>query len=437
MEKCSRFLSSAILVFFALLFGFGLLLGVCQQEHLSYPAAFALAIALVGLYALYQKRPRTRSSVWERLGAWKTAALLLVFCFGANLVWILIFRPDLVANVETYWYPAAAFMSAQAARGAAGGINAELLTYPSFLSLILRTFGTGALTVPLMNVCLTTLSGLFLYRLTIDWRGQNSAAFVLLVWSLFPSVLLYNDMVFAEPWYTCLLLGALLLAECAEKRRPRPVPAAAAGVLAGLLLAAAYTESCIGCLPAAAFIIWLLLLRSRGSGAPGRVWLCFALPLLAVWLLLGPVLDLSGAARSAASVTAGREGGSLLVSTRHVLADLHDFVGNDEGGAFYSRGWLGERRYAVLAMLSNIAYYALGILALWGTWRLFRSEERRTDLLLPLFIGGLILSQLGGGTSARYHYAAIPMLILLASFSYTKPVSTAAAPDRSAAAGGN
>ena len=74
-----------------------------------------------------------------------------------------------------------------------------------------------------------------------------------------------------------------------------------------------------------------------------------------------------------------------------------------------------------MALYSNTWYYALGMLALWGTWRLYRDGDRRTILLAPLYIVGLSLAQMLAEVSARYHYALIPMLILLAAFSYTRP----------------
>ena len=75
----------------------------------------------------------------------------------------------------------------------------------------------------------------------------------------------------------------------------------------------------------------------------------------------------------------------------------------------------------MLALYSNIWYYALGLLALWGAWRVYRAGVRSTALLAPLYVIGLTLAQLLVEVSARYHYSIVPMLILLAAFSYTRP----------------
>ena len=105
-----------------------------------------------------------------------------------------------------------------------------------------------------------------------------------------------------------------------------------------------------------------------------------------------------------------------------LLTKLRNFLGYDEGGAFYSRARLRDRSYQVLALYSNIWYYALGLLALWGAWRVYRAGVRSTALLAPLYVIGLTLAQLLVEVSARYHYSIVPMLILLAAFSYTRPL---------------
>ena len=95
---------------------------------------------------------------------------------------------------------------------------------------------------------------------------------------------------------------------------------------------------------------------------------------------------------------------------------LRTFLGNDEGGAYYSQAGLRGRAYSLLALYSNVWYYALGLLALWGASVLLRSGERRCVLLAPLYVIGLTLAQLLVEVAARYHYSIIPMLLLLAGF---------------------
>ena len=474
MERRSQILTSAMLVIFGLLLGLALLLGGCQPEHLSYCVAFALGVAGAALYALWQRRPRLGPTVWERLDSRGTGALLLSLCFLLNLAWVLYFRLEPRGDYAAYWNAATDLAAGRTLEnGSYLALFPHILGYASFLALFLRLFGTGALVAPVLNVCLTTLSGFFLYRLTLRWRGVNSAALVLLIWSLLPSKLFYNAMVLPEPYYTCLLLAALWITAEMEARRPKLLPAMLLGLLAGVLLRLVNTARPIAAVPLIALVIWLLLLRRPRDASRRRGWLGFTALLFAAYLLMGPLwnaylnrmLGEEPASSPGYSLYVGLNPESLGAYSRedmeHLLelreaekADggagetqrqmlreaeerlhsgevplgrllvtkLRHFLGFDEGGAYYSRAGLRDRAYQILALCSNIWYYALGILALWGAWRVLRAGEGRSVLLAPLYAIGLTLAQLLVEVGPRHHYSVIPMLILLAAFSYTRPL---------------
>lgn len=465
MEKHTRALTAVMLSIFALLLGGGLLLGGCQPEHLSYCVAFALSIPVVALFVRWQKQPRRRASVWDRLGAGRTAALLLALCFAVNLAWVLSFRLDPDGDYATYWQSAKALAGFGDGNWRYVALFPHILGYSAFLSVFLRIFGPSALVAPVLNVCLTTLSGYFLFRLCLRWRGLNQAAFALLLWALLPSKLFYNAMVLSEPYYTCLLLAALLIISGVEARRPAPVAAALLGLLAGLLLRLMQTARPIAPVPIIALLLWLVLLRSERTAEARRRWLRFTALLLAAYLATGPLwaafeertLGEKPARLPAYSIYVGlnpvtlgsysdedmtllihyrldEEDSSAIEAQSHMLEEtkarlasgevpiarlllrkLRNFLGYDEGGAFYSRAGLRDRAYQLLALGSNICYYALGILALVGCWYVYSEGERRTLLLAPLYVIGLTLAQLLVEVAARYHYSVLPMLIILAA----------------------
>ena len=478
MEKIARVLSTAVLILFALLFGFALLLGACRPAHLSYPAAFSAAVVIAAVYAMWQKKPRKRPSVWQRMGERKTEALLLSLCFVLNLAWALFFRLEPEVDYATFWKTAVDLAAGeQPSLRAYVAMFPHILGYSTFLSLVLRVFGTGPLVAPITNVFLTTLSGFFLFRLTMHYRKRlHSAAFVLLAWSLFPSKLLYNTMVLSEPWYTCLILAVFWLCSEVELRSPKLGVTLLLGLAAGLLLRLVNAARPIAAVPIIALLIWVFLLRKGRDAAGRKTWWSFTAVLLAAYLLTGPlwtnyerrVLGEEPASIPGYSLYVGANTDSLgsyseedMDLLQHYRFDLEDgsaenaqqrmlrlswerakrlnfarlgpllvfklrtFLGNDEGGAYYSLGALSRQNYRLLAIYSNIWYYVLGILALWGTWRLFRFREQRTILLAPLYVIGLTMAHMLVEVAARYHYSVIPMLLLLAAFSFYKPTRTA------------
>ena len=472
MEHCTRALAKALLIGFALLLALALLLGACRPAHLSYPAAFSVSVALVALYALYQRRPRLHPSLWQRLGEGKTCALLLCVCLAVNTAAVLLLRVEPAVDYATFWQTAQ-----DIARGETLSLRAYLALFPHILGYahalgqVIRVFGAGALVAPLFNVCLTTLTGLFLFRLTLRYRTLNSAAMALLGWSLCPSVLLYNTMVLSEPWYTCLLMAFFWLCSEIESKKPAIGFAVILGLFGGGLLRLVNMARPIAAVPLIALVIWVALLRPERGREPLCRWLAFLLGVCVVYAMTGPLWtawEREALGEAPASVpgysfyvglnpeTLGSysdDDMGLLMHYRFELPDvsaetaqqmmleeakvrlhygdvplakqffikLRTFLGNDEGGAYYARASLTARGYAVLAALSNIVYYALGILALWGIWRLFRAEERRAVLLLVLYVLGLTLAQELVEVAARYHYSVLPTLYLLAAFSLTRP----------------
>ena len=96
---------------------------------------------------------------------------------------------------------------------------------------------------------------------------------------------------------------------------------------------------------------------------------------------------------------------------------LRVFLGNDEGGAYYSLAGLNPRQYTLLAMASNVFYYFLLLLALGGALNIWRDRNKRALLLAPMYVLGLTLAQMLVEVAGRYHYSIIPMLVICAAFS--------------------
>ncbi|MBO5555857.1 MAG: hypothetical protein J5927_01610 [Oscillospiraceae bacterium] len=471
MDKGSRVLARLMLGLFALLLVLALLLGVFGHgAHRSYMAAFAGAAVLLGLGLFLWPRIRARARpVVEGWGAGRTGLALTALCLLLHLAWVLVFRLEPDGDYQTFWMTATALGRGQPLQNPDYvAMFPHILGYGAFLGLFVRLFGAGPLLAPLVNVGLTTLSGLLLYGLLLRRRGLWPAACGYLLWCVHPSIILYNTMVLSEPYYTCLLLAFLALMSLADRffageERCLPAPVIL-GAVSGALLWGVNAARPIGAVPIIALAIWLVLLRGeclknhRQNGA----WLLLVVVMLAVYVPLGklwhgyateklgeepasaPGYSLYVGFNPESMGTYSNEDMDLLVEYRYgqghtaeeaqqmmlqqarervrsgqipfgrlLLEKIRSFMGNDEGGAYYSRLQLEPTHYSLLALGSNIWYYVLAFLCLAATFRWGRSGKMDILLLAPLYVLGLTMAQMLVEVAGRYHYSIIPMLILV------------------------
>ena len=468
MNRVSHFLTGCMLALLLLLVDLSVLLGTLGNlQHRSYVFALGVGLLLaVGAFWL----SRRQVSVFERWGVKRTGWILALGCFGVNLLWVLLVKVPIFGDSRVFWQTALALAADEPVEHPAYlALFPHILGYSSALSLVLRVFGGERMAAFVLNVCLCTLSGLFLYRIALRYASLRQAGWAFLLWALWPSKLLYNGMVLSDGLYTCLLLAAFDLLSALERRGlswKRLLPAA---VLAGALLWAVNISRPIGAIVPIALLLWMLFLRG-GQKARGR-WLALLALLLLVYVPLGRLWDahiekLVGEAPARIpgyniyvgfleetggtySVEAmdmldsyrNEEGASAVSAQRQMLqeavahirsgtirfprlfaAKLRNLLGDDEGGA-YSLGGPKKKLYRPTAVLSNIFYYGAVLLANLGAWRLWRRRrEQRFVLCLPLFALGLILAQMLVEVSIRYHYSLIPVLILLSAYGLTREI---------------
>ena len=455
----------------ALVLAAGMGLGTLgNPEHRSYLLALLLGCLCAAVLCWLRARSLPRLSGLLEGSAGKSCALLALLCAALHLTWVLAFRLEPSGDYATFYNTAADLARGQPLRSAEYvAMFPHILGYAAFLSLFMRLFGVSALAASVLNVLLTTASGVLLYRLCLRWWGKRAALIAFALWILCPSKLLYNTMVLSEPFYTCLLLLFLTLLSALERRLPekrgRLQRFGLWGLAAGVLLRMLNAARPVAAVPILALLIWLLLLRGRaqrkGSFGPWALFVCLLVLSYAAsgtaWdAYARSVLGETPAAMPGYNIYVGfneESGGSystedaeLLMHYRYevygnaaqaqekmlqeaegrirsgqidfgslLARKLRTFLGNDEGGAYYSRLRMDARQYALWSAASNVYFYALVLLSLAGCLWLCREEERRCILLAPLYVLGLTLAQMLVEVAGRYHYSILPMLILLAA----------------------
>ncbi len=459
---------------FSLLMISAMLMGTLKDpDHLSYIAAFIMALVLTAGLLRFKRRRTAPSRVKRTADPVKIGALLGLLCFVVNLIWVLAVRLEPTVDYLTFWTASVELAEGKALSGARFmALFPHILGYSTFLSCFIRAFGPSPLLAPVINVILTVMSGAIIYTLCLRWRGLNTAAAASLLWTFCPSKMLYNTMVLSEPLYTFLMLLFILLVSSLERKTGRRYWVfILAAVCCAMTLAMANAARPVALVPMIAFGIWLCLLRGERmkEGTQCRRWLAFTGVLLVCYGLFGAgwrnhaekVLGQEAAWTPGYSMYVGfnpESGGSysdediqLLYHYsdlpgysaadaqtqmfklakerassnsvnlgRLLLTKIRTFLGNDEGGAYYSKAALSDRAYSVCAVVSNIYYYTLVLLVLHGVRNIRRDKIKTSLLIVPMYVLGLTLAQMLVEVAGRYHYSIIPMLVIMAAFSCTE-----------------
>ena len=466
LKKVNRVLQSLMLALFALLLLLGIVMWLLgNPEHRSYPAALLLGAAAACILTLLFAKGMLFRAWLNRRNPVLAAAVLFLICVVLNGVLAYRFRPAQAPDFQTFWTAAKELAEGQplsASRYLA--LFPHILGYSWFLSFFLRLFGTTLMTAALVNVMLGALTGLGIFVLCRMWSDTADACAAFLLWILCPSRLLYSVMCLSEPYYTCLLILFFLLVAGLEKsggNRNRFF-FCICGLLAGTLLRAVNTARPIGMIPVIALLLWLLLLDdTRRETKRASHWGLFCLLLLFSYLCLGAawekyateLLDQPPASVPGYSIYVGfnqETQGTYADSDMELLAGQYEeldyqaqaaqnrmlqdakerirsagraipklmlrklgtLLGYDEGGVYYCGESLSPGAYKLLCVLSNAWYYGVAVLTLPACFRIGR--RNRSALLLPLFAVGLILAQLLVEVAARYHYALIPVFLVMA-----------------------
>jgi len=469
----------------------GILLGVILlamalivREGLSSPsylAALFAGVVWAGALLFYMRRRERlgRPKLFDSLSADRLALCIAAFCFVINLAWVLIIRIEPFSDYDKYW---------QVAISLATGTEIEdawyIAMYPhilgtaSFLSVFVRVFGQSVLMVSIVNVLLTTLSGLLIFYITLDIKDKETAAAASLLWAVCPCKLMLNSLVFSEPLYTCLILLFLFML----LRLHRDISADSKywwmciveGSLLGFLLQCINIVRPIAGILLIALFIWLLLLR--GAELKNlRLWCSWAfvlLPFLFMYSAIGnmwtdhvarlvgmepaamPIyniyvgfneatqgqwspedMDLLFSYMSQPGVTPSMAQESLIPLLQERMSSGIDyfrlfsskliaFMGNDELGGYTYRFTRPEMFVKLGMVIGNVFYYGVLLLAVCGLVGMFREKQRSSVLMLPLYVLGLTLAHMLVEVANRYHYSIIPMIIIFAALALSRREKT-------------
>ena len=215
MEKVSDILKKIML---GILLGIILLaLALVVREGLtspSYLAALVVGAFWAALLFLFMRRraKQGKAPLFEGLASHKLALMIAAFCLVLNLVWVLVIRIEPFSDYDKYWQVAIALANGTEIPDAWYiAMYPHILGTATFLSFFVRIFGESVLMVSIVNVLLTTLSGILIFYITLEFSDKETAAAASLFWAVCPCKLMLNSLVFSEPLYTCMILLFILM----------------------------------------------------------------------------------------------------------------------------------------------------------------------------------------------------------------------------------
>jgi len=473
MEKLSDILKKIML---------GILLGIILTAMLlvlreglqspSYLAAFAVGTlwALALMWLLNRRRKQGKRLLPEGISPHKTALAVAALCLVLNLAWVLIIRIEPFSDYDKYWQVAISLATGREIEDAWYiAMYPHILGTASFLSFFVKLFGESVLMVSVINVLLTTVSGLIIFYICLEIADVDTAFIASLLWALCPCKLMLNSLVFSEPLYTCLILLFLLMLMQVHRDisadKKQWWMCIVEGSLLGFLLQCINIVRPIALILVIALFIWLLMLRGEELKKPAlwKSWLFVILPLLFIYSQTGNIwtshvahmvgmepaavpvyniyvgfnettqgqwspedMDLLFSYMSQPGVSPSMAQESLLPLLKERLSSGIDYVqlfsskliafmGNDELGGYTYRFTRPEMFVKLGMVIGNVFYYGVIVLAVVGLCRMFRDKQRSSFLLLPLYVVGLTLAHMLVEVANRYHYSIIPMLIIFAA----------------------
>ena len=469
-------LKMIVLAFFAVLLVLPVTLGTFGNlSHKSYPLALFAAMFLFFILCIAWKNTEGLQIKINNSNYCRVCAVLSVLCLLVNGIFAFIFRPVQAADYRTFFQ-----VAKDLSLGVHPGMKdyvamfPHILGYASFLSLFLKLFGQSLAVAVALNVVLTTVSGIILFYLVLQRTDLIAATLTFLLWILCPSKLFYNTMSLSEPYYTCLLLLFFLAIQHTEVFLPkggngRFIKIIAAAFVCGAILTLIQAARPIAVIPVIALILWIVLLMDREIlRNHWKEWLLMIIVLvLSYWggkglwcsyatdqleqvppsvpgynIYVGFNLETNGSysdtdmdllqsryfgeyeRNAEAAQQSMLQDAKLRISEakpvmlRLMLLKLRTLLGHDEGGVFYAMESLSNGQYRICCILSNIWYYLILLFSVCGSAEIWKRKESGSVLVCILFVIGLILAQLLVEVAARYHYALIPILLIVAGYAF-------------------
>lgn len=432
----------------------------------NYDTASILVYAILASFVLV-KFSKKYNSFFDTRSDIKLLIVLSLFCFVLKFLWIYYMRMEPKVDYETFYYSAIGLSKSWFFPNRYIALFPHIFGYSAFLSVFFKLFGESVFLATLLNVVLSVVSGILIYKIVRNMISATAAVCAYVLWIICPSQTIYNSLVLSDPLYTTFVLAFVYLVVVIAKKEKslKWTKMLLYGVIAAIILQCINVSRPIAMVLVIAMFIWIFILRFKELFQRDFLvkWLSFFAAMLAVYFSLGGLWNLYFTSRigeAPASVpgynihvgfnaitsgTWNEEDSELLNSYSNqagATADwaqkqmlneakkritsgeidftslftnkLSAFLEKDSACVTYCSDVIQEEEH--MRMICDVFYYCMILLSLCGAYKMLKTSPRSSVFILPLYVIGITCAQMLVEVALRYHYSIIPFLIMIPQF---------------------
>jgi len=458
-EKLMTLMYRAMLAIFILIFALSAFLSNYESSSvLVYGVLFAFIVT---------KFAKKYNTAFDNTSDVMLLTALSVACFVIKLLWVIFMPMEPKVDYATFYQTAQALSEDWIYADRYIALFPHLMGYSSFLSVFFKIFGDSVFLAAFLNVVLTVISGILIYKTMRIMISPTAAVGAYIMWIVCPSQTIYNSLVLSDPLYTTLILGFVYVIAVITKKESSVTTTAMIlyGVLSGIILRGVNVNRPIAAIFVIALFIWLFILRADELFTKDSLKkrLPFFAVLLAVYVLTGSLWNMYFESRiceapasapgynihvgfnEASGGAWNYEDSALLFSysdSENATADwaqkqmfeeakkrilsgeidfaklfrskLSTFLGMDSACVDYCAEIIEDKD--IMRMVCNSFYYCILVLAIAGAYKMFDTSRSCAVFILPLYVIRITCAQMLVEVAPRYHYSVIPFIIMIAQF---------------------
>lgn len=464
--KVSKFLYTAMILIFVTIICTAAWCGVAQMRIAGRSVLVYAALLTAASVFISQKGSNFINTSEDT----ENIIILSVICFAAKFLWVYFMRIEPQVDYKTFYDTAVDLSKNRCVNSRYVALFSHIMGYSSFLSVFIALFGENPFVASVLNVILSVVSGILIYKITKTLASTFSAAASYILWIVCPSQTIYNNLVLSEPLYTTYILAFVYLVVLLRNRENSltSVYILGYGAVMGLILRCINVCRPVAAIFVIAIFIWLFLLRTCEwkNRKFAEKYALLLVSMLTVYYISGSLWNIYFTARIGEkpalvpgynvyvgfntessggynehdaeilcivdgyeNITAEDTQNEMLKIAKERIQNeninflnlfkqkMGLFLGTDTMCVEYNKEIISN--ISLTKKICESFYYCLLFLNVGSVWRMLKPAPHSAAFILPLYVIGITLAQMAVEVAGRYHYSVIPFLIMIPTIAST------------------